>query len=386
MNSNHQKFLVPLLFLNACGAWVSWLSLGPLLLKHSSSLIAFGGFALIRQFCSFLGTLLGEAYSSKIDRVGFNLLIEAALVILNLIAFVGICFVWEDLDIIGVLAWGSLRYLMGGVTVVSVYRLLIANANQSRSLVVQLGISQGSVLVGAALALAVSYADLKTSVLIALVLDMTSSLALIAYMRRLRLGAIVDRDEVGFGPRIANAISSFFLYTNKYAILGFIFGLVGISAVPTTFLYFSSKSESVLGTYSALNMFNGGCLLCLSVIASKAGYRDYIFKVFGLGVIATFIVTFILLAFDSMSYGLCALSLGATSVLIAIHYLAIEKVAEGQAQAFRSSMALVLTIVFGVSEVVTSKLFDLNGMRVVLVAKFFCVAISFLCFYRLRWR
>jgi hypothetical protein len=210
---------------------------------------------------------------------------------------------------------------------------------------------------------------------------MFTSLALVYYLKNLTLNDAQTRLQTTLAGRLYQALSSFPLLARPSVFIGFITGLLGISGLPTVLLFISHSNSNVLKMYSSFNAANGAFLIGIGFLLTRYTHIKNIRpSVLNLGILCLLIATFGLIsmvnfASEDMPLYVAFLCIGSTAVLLPLHQLTIEEFPADLAATIRSSMALFLTLVFGVSEMISAYLISAGFFNHVMIFKaLMCVA------------
>lgn len=364
-----------LLFCNAAGTWSSWIVFGPYLVTTQlDTLTAFGIVAFARQLCGFAGTLLAETWPYKGRTETANRLIEIALIFVNVIALACVWLLPDSSTFVWVAVWSIARYLLGGANTVFGFRLILDYSNYKKSELVstlasssvigQLAVGQGSVVLGAFLALAFSQFDQRTAITLALGFDILTSFIFFLWLMKLRLPKPTAHKEESFLLRLLRSFRVLFNSLPRRNSFAFLLSLIALSSLPTIFLYFSrlGVGSELTKYYSTMNLINGGFLLLTAYLMNISKLNFDVKKLFFIGLLISILgcafALIINLQGPQVFIVSTALSLGSTVAILAVHKLTMSNVIGEDHKPIRSSMALYLNAIFGLSELLCAVLAD----------------------------
>ena len=358
-----------LLFSSASGAWFSWLVIGPIFSSVMSTIVSFGALALVRQLLTMAGTWVAEHLDIEYQIIKFNFFLEYLLIAVNTLAiFSLIVFGIEGISY-WIFIWASLRFFLGGVSTSLMFRLLLNDLNPSRSIVTQLAVSQGSVILGSLMAYAITGLGFDQGIKWALFGDIASSIGLTLYLHK-KQESIPTISAVGikikfskksmFSPK-AILWDPLRLCSMKQ-ILGLLFALVGVSGLPSLFLGVSSKLGQSREIYTMLNGLNGLFFTVVGLwqakvnLQSKTRWRMLLIG----GLLCSFAFGVSAIATDTnlIIGGLVAMSAGAVLYLVTVHHHVLGQIPKEKSGVFRAALAIYLSIIFGFSELINSFLFE----------------------------
>src|SRR3989344_1843342 len=327
-----------IMFMNASGAWVSWLILGPLITTESKTLLAFGLMAFIRQILGFIGTRVAEKYPTSNAKKS-NLIVETTLFIANVLA-IGFTFYEKDIIIFWAPAWAVFRYFIGGIATIYGFQLLSRFSTKETSVIGQLAMTQGSIIVGALIAYYLMQLSPLQSLVVALSFDALTSLVFILWL-------IIKKTGAKTGSM-------------------FLLGLFILSGLPSMCLYVSLSIEKP-DFFSILNLIIGVCLLFFSLIISYSMLRKINSFYFSLAVLLLSVCSYFLI--NSLIIFILLFILGATELLLLLHREVMSKVTQEAAVKVRVSMALQLNVIFGLGEIVCCWLITMNLFTIFVLFK-----------------
>lgn len=140
------------------------------------------------------------------------------------------------------------------------------------------------------------------------------------------------------------------------------------------------------------NLFNGFLILIMSFVLGKfEKIKSLKINIFVGGGIVIVISSALLIFYDyregiAVILGICGLSLGSTSFLLSSHQLSLANVDAQHASAVRSSMALYLTLIFGLSEIVSAYLLTYNYWFGLILFRTIMIICSIILFSLDYWR
>lgn len=359
-----------LLFLNASGTWTSWIILGPYITSDHRTLLAFGLVALIRQMFAFIGTLAAESWNGSQSARAYTMRVELTLMGLNALALAAVWTTTNEQTLIWVAAWSLCRFFLGGFGLVFCYRLILELGKgntqaAAQSLIGQLAVNQGSVIVGAALSFGLAFLPIQMALTLALTIDMGTSGALAVWLHRLPESAPSAPAGEQFLQRIKGAVFGFTKGLPLKNLILFLLTLLSLTSLPTIFLFASRQSgNSAVGQfYSVMNLINGGFILFaawgLNFYKKGLFVPRYFFTAGMVGAVVG-----CALWLGGMTNGYWALvfssllSFGSTAALLSAHGLVMSGVDLAFAPRVRSGMALSLNLIFGFGELVCASLAD----------------------------
>ncbi|OFZ30341.1 MAG: hypothetical protein A2622_07960 [Bdellovibrionales bacterium RIFCSPHIGHO2_01_FULL_40_29] len=350
------------MFMNASGAWVSWLILGPLITTESKTLLAFGLMAFIRQILGFIGTRVAEKYPTSNAKKS-NLIVETTLFIANVLA-IGFTFYEKDIIIFWAPAWAVFRYFIGGIATIYGFQLLSRFSTKETSVIGQLAMTQGSIIVGALIAYYLMQLSPLQSLVVALSFDALTSLVFILW---LIIKKIPHKEEPSTKPAsLTNIVGFLFKETGAKTGSMFLLGLFILSGLPSMCLYVSLSIEKP-DFFSILNLIIGVCLLFFSLIISYSMLRKINSFYFSLAVLLLSVCSYFLI--NSLIIFILLFILGATELLLLLHREVMSKVTQEAAVKVRVSMALQLNVIFGLGEIVCCWLITMNLFTIFVLFK-----------------
>lgn len=368
-----------LMFLNAAGSWLSWLALGPFLTVVSESIVAFGIIALIRQIWSLGGTLAGDLFHST-DPLKNNIWAESLLFALNAIAFIVILNFPGETTALWAPYWAACRYFIGGLSIVYSFQLLMQVSNKESSIVGQLAINQGSIIIAGLAAFLLARFGTGVSLPIAIGVDLlTSGIYLIWLHTRKQME--FEKVPIRLNKNLLQAFTKVFTELKTPITIGFFGGLVALSGLPSILLYFAMKKSNLNSWFSIYNLSLGASLIIFSLLIQRIRSHEILFsKISALSVIT--ILAYYLIFRDEIFFPFTLIVTSAFFLLI-LHRQVIGSVPADVAASTRASMVVYLNIIFGLSELLFCWLIQNNQFPLVVGLKAVGIAV-FLFFGQIK--
>jgi hypothetical protein len=367
-----------LMFLNASGTWTSWLILGPMAGTGDSSLLGFGLSAFFRQWLSFIGSIFAEVSMRGLSLKKMNLCAEIAIIIINSILLIYLLFFPDASLSDKIPIWAAVRYFVGGITLVVGFELLREYSSKETSLMGQLGLGQGSIILGSLFAFYLTSQNERDSAIYAISFDLLTSIIFFLFillkLNRKKTSTNLNSITKTIRNRLYDASTILFNESNFNQSSGFLLGLAALVGLPSIFLFFSIHSGS-FSTFSKLNLIFGIVMLVNSILFTKL--KNSMGKIIIFSVL-TFISFFCLFFKNEFNiYFLGAIfSLGSVIWLLFIHKLFISAVDVKHVGTTRTSMALYLNLIFGAGELATCWLLELGMLDTVIYIKTVFVVLS----------
>ncbi|NJM10175.1 MAG: hypothetical protein HC883_04720 [Bdellovibrionaceae bacterium] len=319
--------------------------------------------------------------------IQINRLLEYTLAASNLIAILCVWAFPQEWTLSWISLWSLIRFFLGGLSTVFGFRLIYMlssidkekdkQAIGARSVVGQLAVGQGSVVIGALVSLVLALMAPRWAMSVALLIDLATSVALIVWLRGLSEKESSVLPTESLLDRLTRALTGIFRTVDRNYSVAFLASLLALSGLPTMFMHFSAqRGQGAISSslYSAMNLINGLFLVWAAYQINTSSHPFFkapsLFKSGMIGVLIACLLALTLPLHGWLLFFVTALlSFGSTASLLSAHGITMSRAEGGYAMCLRSSMALYLNIIFGVAELICAKLADVGLFNLWLVIK-----------------
>ena len=351
MVKNKQLFLF--LLISSIGSWLFWLALGPYISTNFNGSSDLGLMGLIRQLSLFIGVILGTTILDAKHDLKQAILTEFLTVIIGLFILLSIL---NSLNLYIIFVLSGARFFLSGCSFMFTFSSFSrALSSKGNSIIVHLLSTQGAVVFASIIGL-LFFEDDKNTVILAICLDIISSLALVIYMNK-TLNSSSERIVIpGLSSinakikdnwhRSATSIWKKELYPWNILYLFSMFGISGLAVISDEVGDGFSNSLNIQGFSVAILFYGVSLWLTGYIFIKKELYSKKDF--FASLMILLFAATFNIQGHENIAFVLYVLAFG--FILNGLNKKIITMVDVGEVGHLRGSLGFYLTTIFALME------------------------------------